>query len=206
MNKRLFKALTERCKDMGLTDKALKEFAERASEGLAEDATDEDIEKAVDSVAVFARITQGEITRKTRKIHNQPDAGGDNAAATGAKGEGDASDLEATIKSVLDQRLNGITAKVDALEKENAALKAEKAKSERTATIASKAKELGIPDFLVRHLAIAEDADIDKALGEIKQDLVNGSLMPKGAASELGRNTEQMKADADAWAKSLPDA
>ena len=203
MNKKLFKALAERCKDMGLTDKAIKEFAERASEGLAEDATDEDIEKAVDSVAAFARITQGEITRKTRKTHNQPTDEGGNA--TDPKGEGGDNDLQVTIQNMLDKQLGGINAKLAALEKENEQLKAEKAASERSGVIAAKAKELGIPDFLVRHLAIAEDADIDKALAEIKQDLVNGSLLPKDVAAETGKPAEQLKADAMSWAESLPN-
>ena len=197
MNEKLFKAITERCKDMGLTSKAIKEYAERASEGLAEDATDEDIEKVVDSVAAFAKITQGEITRKTRKMQTQPKPN---------EGEGEGASLEATVQAMLEKQLGGINKKIADLESENQQLKAEKAKGERSAAIAKKAKELGIPSALVRHLAIADDADIDKALEQVKQDLVNGSLMPKEAASEIGAKAkEQMQTDAKAWAQQLPN-
>jgi len=198
MNEKVFKAINERCKDMGLTSKAIKEYAERASEGLAEDATDEDIETVVDSVVAFAKITQGEITRKTRRQQTQ--------ANKPNEGEDEGANLQATVKAMLEKELSGVNAKITALKTENEQLKAEKAKSERNAVIAEKAKELGIPQFLVKHLAIADDADIEKALGEIKQDLVNGSLMPKEAANETGaKPNEQMKADAKAWAENLPN-
>lgn len=198
MNEKVLNAITDRCKDMGLTSKAIKEFAERASEGLAEDATDEDIETVVDSVVAFAKITQGEITRKTRRQQTQPNKPNE--------GEGEGANLQATVKAMLEKELSGVNAKITALETENEQLKAEKAKSERNAVIAEKAKELGIPQFLVKHLAIADDACIEKALGEIKQDLVNGSLMPKEAANESGaKPNEQMKADAKAWAENLPN-
>lgn len=56
---------------MGLTEKALGELVELGSEGLADDASDEDIEKKVDSLVPFAKAMQAEITRKTQKS-NQP--------------------------------------------------------------------------------------------------------------------------------------
>ena len=52
---------------MGLTEKALGELVELGSEGLSDDASDEDIVKNVDSLVPFAKAMQAEITRKTQK-------------------------------------------------------------------------------------------------------------------------------------------
>ena len=86
-------------------------------------------------------------------------------------------------------------------------MKAEKSAAERTAQISATAKKLGIPDYLMKHVTIKDDEDIEKTLGEYKQDLVNNSLLPKDSG-EGGSATvdKQMEADAEAWAKSLPDA
>ena len=91
------------------------------------------------------------------------------------------------------------------LQDENAALKSEKAKGERTAAINLKAKELGIPDFLMKRFSIADDADIEKELKEYKQDLVTNKLMPEDKADILSSSQKAMEDDAEAWAKSLPD-
>ena len=84
-------------------------------------------------------------------------------------------------------------------------LKEEKAASERAMLIADTAKKLGIPDFMLKRLHFAEDADIDAELANFKQDLVSNSLMPKGQAHEVGVDMTQAKADAKAWAAGLPD-
>ena len=54
-------------KDMGLTDKALDDLVEIGAEGLADDASDEDIAAKVDSLVPYAKAMQGEITRKTQR-------------------------------------------------------------------------------------------------------------------------------------------
>lgn len=43
MKKKFRKLLSEKCKDMGLTDKALDDLVEIGAEGLADDASDEDL-------------------------------------------------------------------------------------------------------------------------------------------------------------------
>ena len=97
------------------------------------------------------------------------------------------------------------TERLNALETENKTLKEEKAKSERASLIADKAKKLGIPDYLVKRLHLADDADVDAELTSFKQDLVNNNLMPKDRSHELGNSEEESKAAAKAWAQSLPD-
>ena len=54
MKNKLLELLTARCRDMGLTSKAIEELANLGSAGLAEDATDEDVASKVDSLIPFA--------------------------------------------------------------------------------------------------------------------------------------------------------
>ena len=198
MKTKLRKTLSELCKDMGLTDKALDELSEIGAQGLATDASDEDIKKVADSLVPYAKLMQGEITRKTRKNnHNQtPKSDGEG----GDEGEGDDAIAQAIAK-----QLAPFKEQLEKLQSENDALKAEKAKGERSAIIAAEAKKLGIPEYLMKRIAIADDADIAKELADFKQDLVSNNLMPKDAASEPGQKEDAMKADAKAWAESLPN-
>ena len=205
MNKKLLKALQDKCKDFGLTDKAIEELAESASEGLSDESSDEDIEKAADSLVPYAKMMQGEITRKTRKQapkpKTKPNTDGD------GDGDGDGDDDEDGKKMpkwFRDYKKQNDKAIKD-LQDENSALKAEKAKGERAAAITLKAKELGIPEFLMKRVSLADDADIDKELKEYKQELVTNKLMPADKADILSSSQKAMEEDAEAWAKTLPD-
>ena len=190
------KALSEKLKDMGLTEKAIDDLVEIGCEGLKDDASDEDINQKVDLLVPYAKVMQGEITRKTRKPNHQTKT----TEEVEVEGEQDAK-----IAAIIAKQLAPLTQSINDLKAENEALKAAKAKGERDAQIAEKAKKLGIPEFLMKDRTIPEDADIDKVLGDFKNDLVSHNLMPKGAAQETGKIEDQMKADADAWAKGLPD-
>lgn len=194
MKKKFRTALSERCKDFGLTDKALDDLTELGIKSLKDDASDEDITKAVDLLVPYAKAIQGEITRKTRKTTQSAEKPSDGEG----KGEGEKSGEE------MPEWAKGFQAKLDALEKENETLKAEKTKTERAALIAEKAKKLGIPDYLMKRVSFADDADLDKELADYKQELVTNNLMPKDATLEKGGKDEAMKADAKSWAESLP--
>lgn len=191
------KALSEKLKDMGLTEKAIDDLVEIGCEGLKDDASDEDINQKVDLLVPYAKIMQGEITRKTRKTttHNQ----------TEPPKDGEVEGEDARIAAIIAKQLAPLTETVNSLKAENEALKAEKAKGERSALIAEKAKKLGIPDFLLKNLAIADDADLDKVLGDFKNELVSHNLMSKDAAQETGKIEDQWKAEEENFAKSLPD-
>ncbi len=208
MNKKLLKVLQDKCKDFGLTDKAIEELAESASEGLNDDASDEDIASVADSLIPTAKIIQGEITRKTRKQAPKTKtttkkAGDDDDEGAGDDDEGndDGKNPPSWFRKYKKQNDEAIKA----LQDENAALKAEKAKGERQTAITLKAKELGIPDFLMKRFSIADDADIGKALKEHQQDLVRNKLMPAEKADILSSSQQAMEDDAENWAKTLPD-
>lgn len=197
MNTKLFEVLKTKCKSFGLTKKALEELTELGSSELTDESTDEEIAAKADLLVPYAKAMQGEITRKTRKssTKKQSEDEGD------GEDESD-TDMPAWFKTY--QQSND--ARIAALEQENTTLKAEKAATERATTIADKAKKLGIPEFMVKRLHIADDADIDAELTNFKQELVNNSLMPKGQAHEAGKvDLTQAKEDAKTWAACLPD-
>ncbi len=200
MNTKLRKTISELCKDMGLTEKALDELAELGSQGLTDTSTDEDINKAADSLVPYAKLMQGEITRKTSKRNQTP-----KPKKKDDGDEGDDDDDDKGIAAIVAKQLAPFKEQMDKLQSENDALKAEKAKGERDALIAAEAKKLGIPDYLIKRIAIADDADVAKELAAFKQDLVNNNLMPKDAASVTAGTDDQMKAAAKSWAESLPD-
>lgn len=200
MNTKLRKTISELCKDMGLTEKALDELAELGSQGLTDTSTDEEIKNAADSLVPYAKLMQGEITRKTSKRNQTP-----KPKKKDDGDEGDDDDDDKGIAAIVAKQLAPFKEQMDKLQAENDALKAEKAKGERDALIAAEAKKLGIPDYLIKRIAIADDADVAKELAAFKQDLVNNNLMPKDAASVTAGTDDQMKAAAKSWAESLPD-
>lgn len=200
MKKKFRAFLADKCKDMGLTDKAIDNLVELGCEGLAEDASDEDVSKRVDALVPYAKAMQREITRKTKNMQSAEQSD-PNKGNEGNIGEGNAGVL-ALIQSQL-KPLNDQLAK---LQSENAALKAAKEQTERAATIADQAKRLGIPDYLMKYVNVPEGEDTEKFLTEMKQSLVNNNLVAKEQAHELSGTEEAMKADAKSWADALPDA
>lgn len=195
MKKKFRKLLSEKCKDMGLTDKALDDLVEIGAEGLADDASDEDIAAKVDSLVPYAKAMQGEITRKTQRPKPQSKKPQSN----------DEGEDEGGNEDEAPEWFKPFQKKLTDLETENAAFKAEKAKTTRQAEISAKAKKLGIPDYLMKRVSFAEDADLDKELADYKQELVTNNLMPKEQAHETGSSKEAMEAAAKAWAESLPN-
>lgn len=192
MIKKLLTVLQAKCKDFGLSEKAIEDLATSGSEGLKEDSSDEDIEKTADSLARYAKLMQAEVTRKSqKKVVEDPKP----------QDEGKSSDEPEWFKNYKAEQERAMKE----LKDENAAMKLEKSKADRNATIAAKAKELGIPDFLMKRISIADDADIDKELTEYKQELVTNSLMPVDKADILSSSEQAAKDDAKAWANTLPN-
>lgn len=214
MNKKLLKVLQDKCKDFGLTDKAIEELAKLASDGLTDESSDEDIEKKADSVVPYAKAMQGEITRKSQKTNpkttktKQSKKEGEDEDDEDEDGE-DFENAPKWFKAYKKQN----DAAVAKLQEENEALKAEKAKGERKSHIEELAKKAGVsPKMMEAQIALHEaydegdDEAINKALATIKQVSVNENLPNEDNASILSTSEQAMKDDADAWAKNLPDA
>ena len=194
MNKKLLTVLQAKCKDFGLSEKAIEDLATSGSEGLTDETSDEDIEKKADSLVPFAKLMQAEVTRKAqnKKPVEKP--------AEAPKGGNSEEEPEwfKTYKAEQEKQLKE-------LKDENAAMELEKSKAERGAAIAAKAKELGIPAFLMKHISLADDADIEKELTEYKQELVTNNLMPADKADIISSSEQAAKDDAKSWANALPN-
>jgi len=195
MKQKFLEILKDKVKDFGLSEKAIDELVEMGIEGLTAESSDEDFTNNAEKLVPFAKMMQREITRKTSKktIDPKPSEG------EGKKGEGEGKgdEMPAWAKALQES--------VDALTKENAELKASAKANERKQAITTKAKELGIPSYLVEKMTFADDADINAELTDLKQKMVTENLLPKSATIEKGTEEAQMKADADSWAKNLPD-
>ena len=214
MNAKLLKVLQDKCKDFGLTDKAIEELAKLASEGLTEESSDEDIEKKADSVVPYAKAMQGEITRKSQKTNPKQ-------KTKPSKKEGEEEDVEDEEDDEGDDKMpkwfKAYKKKNDdaiaALQRENEQLKAEKTKGERKSHVAELAKKAGVSEKMMEaqlalHEAYEEGDDdaVNAALAQIKQVSVTEKLPSADETSILSSSEQAMKDDADAWANSLPDA
>lgn len=194
MIKKLLKVLQAKCKDFGLSEKAIEDLATSGSEGLTDESSDEDIEAKADSLVPYAKLMQAEVTRKAQKKPAEKEE------KSSPKEEKSIEEPEWFKNYKVEQEKQ-----LKELKDENTAMKLERSKAERGAAIASKAKELGIPDFLMKRISLADDADIEKELTDYKQELVTNSLMPADKADIISSSDEAAKDDAKRWANQLPD-
>lgn len=193
--------LSEKTKDFGLTSKAIEELTDLGVEGLAADASDADIEAKVNSLVPFAKAMQGEITRKSQKKSSTKTS----TQTEEVEEEDETKTQNAALSALIEAQMKPFKDQLDKLTSENEALKAEKTRSERNALIADKARQLGIPDYLMKRVSFAEDADLDKELADYKQELVNNNLVSKDSSFETGKTEDAMKTEAKSWAESFPN-
>lgn len=196
MNKKFLDLLKDKTKDFGLSTKAIEDLAEQGGEGITDETTDEDLEKQADFMARIAKSMQGEVTRKMQSKQPKPNEGGkpQDKPADGA-------DEPAWFKSYREAQ----DAKIAALEAKNKEYEAQESAKAFKQKISETAKAKGIPTYLTDRMTFAEDADIEKELDKLKQELVNEKLMPADAGGDRTSDTAALEADAEEWAKSLPD-
>ena len=187
----------------GVEGKILEKLAVKLAKTVT---TDEEVKTAVDGVTFQDVLTsygdsraddaQKTAVKNYEKKHGLKD--GKVVKATNTDEGDDDPDEPAWFKAFRKSNQE----QLDALKAENETLKAERTKAERTASIAAKAKELGIPEYLMKRVTLADDADIDAELTAFKQELVNNSLLPKTGGLQTTTDA-QIIADADAWVESL---
>ena len=73
MKEKIKAKLQDAVKDYGLSDEAIESLATLASKGLKEDASDDDIQNAVNTFAEIGKTMQGETTRKVQAAKKQFD-------------------------------------------------------------------------------------------------------------------------------------
>lgn len=208
MNKELFAKVKDKCKDMGLSEKCLTAITEAMGGSVADDSTDTDaIESTANLIVSVATTTQSEATRWANKAKGTPKP--KTTKKDGEEGNGDDTDPNNTDPNKGGNGGgNGNPTESEAIKKlqeEVAALKAEKNKGERTATINAAFEKHNIPAFLRERFAksISDDEDVEEAVSALKQDCITNGLMSDSAEGAKAASEKQVDEAADALLESI---
>ena len=208
MNKELFAKVKDKCKDMGLSEKCLTAITEAMGGSVADDSTDTDaIESTANLIVSVATTTQSEATRWANKAKGTPKP--KTTKKDGEEGNGDDTDPNNTDPNKGGNGGgNGNPTESEAIKKlqeQIDALKAEKNKGERTATINAAFEKHNIPAFLRERLAksISDDEDVEAAVSALKQDCITNGLMSDSADGAKAASEKQVDEAADALLESI---
>jgi hypothetical protein len=208
MNKELFAKVKDKCKDMGLSEKCLTAITEAMGGSVADDSTDTDaIESTANLIVSVATTTQSEATRWANKAKGTPKS--KTTKKDGEEGNGDDTDPNNTDPNKGGNGGgNGNPTESEAIKKlqeQIDALKAEKNKGERTATINAAFEKHNIPAFLRERLAksISDDEDVEEAVSALKQDCITNGLMSDSAEGAKAASEKQVDEAADALLESI---
>lgn len=208
MNKELFAKVKDKCKDMGLSEKCLTAITEAMGGSVADDSTDTDaIESTANLIVSVATASQSEATRWVNKAKGTPKP--KTTKKEGEEGNADDDDPNNTDPNKDGKGGgNGNPSESDAIKKlqeQIDALKAEKSKGERTATINAAFEKHNIPAFLRERLAksISDDEDVEAAVSALKQDCITNGLMSDSAEGAKAASEKQVDEAADALLESI---
>lgn len=208
MNKELFAKVKDKCKDTGLSEKYLTAITEAMGGSVADDSTDTDaIESTANLIVTVATASQSEATRWANKAKGTP-------KPKTTKKDGDEGDDEDTDPNNTDPNKGGKgggsgnpteSEAIKKLQEQIDALKAEKNKGERTATINAAFEKHNIPAFLRERLAksISDDEDVEEAVSALKQDCITNGLMSDSAEGAKAASEKQVDEAADALLESI---
>jgi hypothetical protein len=204
MNKELFAKVKDKCKDMGLSEKCLTAITEAMGGSVADDSTDTDaIESTANLIVTVATASQSEATRWANKAKGTP-----KPKTTKKDGEEGNGDTDPDPNKDGNGGGNGNPTESEAIKKlqeQIDALKAEKNKGERTATINAAFEKHNIPAFLRERLAksISDDEDVEDAVSALKQDCITNGLMSDSAEGAKAASEKQVDEAADALLESI---
>lgn len=208
MNKELFAKVKDKCKDMGLSEKCLTAITEAMGGSVADDSTDTDaIESTANLIVTVATASQSEATRWANKAKGTPTQ--KTTKKDGEEGDGDDTDPNNTDPNKGGKGGgSGNPTESEAIKKlqeQIDALKAEKNKGERTATINAAFEKHQIPAFLRDRLAksISDDEDVEAAVSALKQDCITNGLMSNQADGAKAASEKQVDEAADALLESI---
>ena len=209
MKEKIYNQLKQDFSNLGLSDDLLKSVAASlASTGLV---TDENLATVVKGQESMLKSYQSNFDKlrtegagfKKELEELKAKAGQGGGQETKKQPENEMPEWFNKYREEQDKKLNELIA-------ENNKFKAEKAKSERSAMILAKAKELKISKSRIEEgFAIPDDMDeagITSYLSKVKKNEVAKGLEDKSSAFSLSTTEDQGKELAKDWAKTLPDA
>lgn len=177
MKVKILAQLKTKYANLGFGDKAFDGVADYLSKTVTEETQ---IETAISGVESLLKAFQGDVDKVRTELAQKKTELEDlkKKSTEPIKIDPPAEDEPAWFKAWKEEQ----TKKIEAIEKENQSFKAEKAKETRSAQVAAKVKELGIPDWRMKGVAVPEnldDAGITTFLTEIKQDMITAGLSGK---------------------------
>lgn len=182
MNKKLLETLVAKCKDMGLSEESIQKIAGIASNGLADDTTDEAIETRANEFLPILKAMQGEATRWAQNKSLKPQQQ--------QEGKLDEASIETVIKKVTEN----LSAKIEEQNTVISNLQKQLGESQRNVVIASEMQKLGLTEADMEFVTIPADANVAEYLGKYKQSLVDRGLKPVDSSVS---KEEREKAESD---------
>lgn len=171
MHKKLLENMTAKCKDMGLSAESIQQIAEVASNGLADDAADADIEARANQYLPVLKAMQGEATRwvNAKKPANQQQQ------QQQPQPKPNEDDVVAKALAAMEAKYgNQLKTQNDTI----AQLQQQLAQGQRSADIAAAMKQLGLTEKDMEFVTVPADANVSEYLGKYKQSLVDRGLKP----------------------------
>lgn len=201
MKEKIFNLLKQSYSNLGLSDDILQGQAEAlANTGLV---TEDNLQTVVDGQKSFLSSLQSGIDKRVTDAVNKAKGEKREEPAGGGEQKKNEPDLQKMIEEAL-------AAKLSPIQEELNAYKTKEQQTARANMIASKAKELGIPEWRAKEgFAITPEMDeaaINSYLADIKQNIVTAGLESSNASGVLSTSDDKAKEEADQWAKNLPDA
>ncbi len=201
MKDKIFNLLKQTYSSFGLSDDILQGQAEAlANTGLV---TDDNLQAVIDGQKPFLSSLQSGIDKRVTDAVNKAKAEKKEDAAAG----GEQTKTEPDLQKLIEE---AIAAKLSPIQEELNAYKAKEQQGARANMIASKAKELGIPEWRAKEgFAITPEMDeaaITSYLASVKQNIVTAGLESSNTSGVLSTSDDKAKESAEEWARALPDA
>ena len=210
MKIKILTALKTKYNNLGFGEKAFDGVAEYLSKTVTEESQ---IETTISGVESLLKAFQGDIdkargesnaTKKELDKLKEEKAEWEKQRQTQNPEPPKPDDLDEKLKKLISEQMKPLQDKLTAYE-------TKETQEKFNAKILAKAQELQIPQFRIDEgFTIAADADddaINTYLSKVKQNIVTAGLEKKNAFSGiLATSEEAAKQEAEAWAKSLPDA
>lgn len=201
MKDKIFNLLKQTYLNLGLSDDILQGQAEAlANTGLV---TDDNLQAVIDGQKPFLSSLQSGIDKRVTDAVNKAKAEKKEDTAEG----GEQTKTEPDLQKLIEE---AIAIKLSPIQEELNAYKAKEQQGARANMIASKAKELGIPEWRAKEgFAITPEMDeaaITSYLASVKQNIVTAGLESSNASGVLSTSDDKAKESADEWARNLPDA
>lgn len=170
MKEKIFSALKTKFSNLGFSAKAIEGVAESlAATGLV---NDENLDAIVEGQKSALSAMQAEIDRRVTSAVEEAKAEAKNAASGNGGNQNNTNepnnsfDAEAFKAELL-----------KTIREEQAAIAQQSQQAaQRSADIAAKAKEFGIPEKFVSKLSIGQDADLDEYFKGVKQDMIDAGF------------------------------